>query len=527
MKKTRLSKITCIVTAISLLGGIMAGCASKANEGSEEKKVAETKSIGTVKENTVEDNQKSKSGVSEGDPIELTLFLDNMNITEDSYVKTEIERITNTKLNIIQATPAEMDNKLNIMLASGDIPDIFQCETTTMEGQLLKSGILLPINEHWDDYPNIKKRRTEEVWDLMRYNDGNIYSIGIDSQNPLEILGYRKDWLDKFGMEVPTTLDEYYEFVTKVSKEDPDGNGIDDTFAFGAYQPLLLKWMDHIFGAFGVLPNYWMESDGKITDGAILPGAKDALIYLNKMYKEGLIDPEFVTDDAYRWQSKVKSGIYGAGPTKLQIFDKNNWRNYYQPFIQSNPDGQYVYGPVLQGGCDNPLGWRMDSRRGWVRTFVYKDSPNVDAALRLIDYLISEEGNLFTAYGKEGEHYKWEGDKIVRLIDNEKAQELDLEKFYVAKTTLFYHSSDELFDAMDFLKQDGVATPDPADGIFIDELSDIYPKLQDLTASRYVEMIIGEVPIEEGFDKFVKEWYSKGGTELVEALNKAYIERNQ
>ena len=67
-----------------------------------------------------------------------------MNIVDGSYAKTEIEKATNTKLNIIQAAPAEMDNKLNIMLASGEIPDIFQCETETMEGKLLSSGILLP-----------------------------------------------------------------------------------------------------------------------------------------------------------------------------------------------------------------------------------------------------------------------------------------------------------------------------------------------------------------------------------------------
>ena len=510
MLKKGLCMAASVTMAVSLLSACSPGNADSPATSAEEKTTSAA------------DNGNGETTAGEsGEPVELTLFLDNMNITDGSYVKTEIERITNTKLNIIQATPDEMDNKLNIMLASGDIPDIFQCETTTMEGKLLSSGILLPINEYWDEYPNIKSGREEEIWELMKYKDGNVYSIGVDGQNPLQIMAYRQDWLEKFNMEVPETLDEYFEFTKKVAKEDPDENGIDDTFAFGAYQPLLFQWLDHIFGAYGVLPNYWMEVDGRIVDGAVLPGAKDALVFLNKMYSEGLIDPEFVTDDAYRWQSKVKSGIFGAGTTKLQLFDKNNWRNYYQPFIQSNPEGKLVYGPVLKGGCDSPVGERMASRRGWVRTFVYKDSPNVDAALRVIDYLMSEEGNLFIMYGKEGEHYEWEGDKVVRLIDNAKAQELDLEKFYIAQKTLFLHSSDELFDAMEFLKEEGVTTPDPVDGIFIDELSDIYPDLQDLTVTRFVEMIIGEVPVETGFDKFVQEWYAKGGTELEEAINKA------
>ena len=127
-----------------------------------------------------------------------------------------------------------------------------------MESQLLSAGILLPINEYWDNYPNIKNGRDEATWDLMRYTDGNIYSIGIKNPNPLSIIAYRQDWLDKLGLEVPTTLDEYYKVATAVAKEDPDGNGVDDTFAFGGYQNVDTSWFDHIFGAYGALPNYWM-----------------------------------------------------------------------------------------------------------------------------------------------------------------------------------------------------------------------------------------------------------------------------
>ena len=107
------------------------------------------------------------------------------------------------------------------------------------------------------------------------------------------------------------------------------------------------------------------------------------------------------------------------------------WRRY-EPFIQAYPEGKHVYGPVLKGGCENPVGIRMASERGWLRTFISKDSKNIDACLRLIDYLMSEEGNRFAQYGVEGEHYKWEGEKLVRLIDDEKTNELDLNKFLLA-----------------------------------------------------------------------------------------------
>ena len=194
MKKNLGKRLLCSGLAVAMAGTVLAGCGS-GGSGS-------TQTTGQQSEGTdAGDTAAASSEAPEGEPVELTLFLDNMNIVDGSYAKTEIEKATNTKLNIIQAAPAEMDNKLNIMLASGEIPDIFQCETETMEGKLLSSGILLPYNEYWDNYPNIKNGRSEETWDLMRYKDGNIYSIGVESQNPLYIMGYRKDWLDNLGLE--------------------------------------------------------------------------------------------------------------------------------------------------------------------------------------------------------------------------------------------------------------------------------------------------------------------------------------
>lgn len=512
--KKKMQKTAASILAMCMVAGTLTGCGGGANkeEASTEAAKAETTAEAAAETQT--------SGGADGEPVHLKLFLTNKNIVDSSYAKQKIEEATNTKLEIIQVPTKDLDNKLNILLASGERPDIIQCETETMESQLLASGILLPLNEYWDNYPNIKNGRDDETWELMRYHDGNIYSIGIKNPNPLSIIAYRKDWLDKFGLEVPTTLDEYYEVAKAVAKQDPDGNGADDTFAFGGYQNVDTTWFDHIFGAYGALPNYWMLKDGHIENGSIQPAMKDALIYLNKMYQDGLIDPEFVTDDAKRWQQKVKSGTYGAGVTKIHIFDHNNWSNYYEPFIKAYPEGEHVYGPVLQGGSENPVGIRMASERGWLRTFVSRDSKNIDACLRLIDYLMSEEGNRFAQYGVQDEHYKWEGEKLVRLIDDKQTNELDLNKFFIGNTVLFDHSSPELFDAFEYSHTTCISNP--ADGIFIDELNELYPKLKEITNTRYIEMIVGEVPIEGGFEDFVKEWKSRGGDELTMALDEAY-----
>lgn len=514
MRRQKLFKQVSILTALILGASTLSGC-----------RTSQKDTLTEAGESKVESNANVNAETADSpETATLKLFLPrNRDIVDGSYAITEIEKVTNTHLDILQVTSSEMDKKLNILLASGDIPDIIQCETETMEAQLLDSGILLPINEYWDKYPNIKNARTEEIWDLMEYSDGKVYSIGIQNPNPLNITSYRKDWLDKFGMEIPQTIDEYYEFAKKIALEDPDENGQKDTFALGGHKVIDATQFDHIFGAYGALPNYWMEKNGRIVNGSVQPEMKEALTMLNNMYKEGIIDPEFVTDDSKRWQQKVKSGVYGAGVTKIHIFDVNNWNNYYGTFKQACPDGALVYGPVLQGANDNPIGIRRNSERGWLRTFIYKDSEHVDAALRLLDYLMSEEGNRFVQYGYEGEHYKWEGEKLVRLFSEEEMQELDLNKIQIGNNVLFDHSSDELFNAFEYAREISIANP--VDGIFIPELTDLYPKLQEIANIRYIEMIVGETPIDLGFEAFVEEWNSRGGQELEEALNIAYQAR--
>ena len=112
------------------------------------------------------------------------------------------------------------------------------------------------------------------------------------------------------------------------------------------------------------------------------------------------------------------------------------------------------------------------------------------------------------------------GDKLIRLTDDNETDELDLNKFFIGNTVLFDHSSPELFDAFEFSHT--IATPNPVDGIFIDELNDIYPKLKEITNTRFIEMIVGETPIDGGFEAFVEEWNSRGGDKLTQALDEAY-----
>lgn len=473
-----------------------------------------------------------ESGTEEkdkGEIADISFFMHSRNLKEDSFVWKTIEQMNNVNLSVVQASTKELENKLTLLLASGDIPDIINWYSDSMENKMVSAGLLLPLNKYWDEYEDIKKSRSSETWDTMTSSDGNIYSIGWNMERQgSNGLAYRQDWLDNLDLEIPTTLDEYFQVALMFSRNDPDGNGVDDTYAMGGYQDITGKtvgagaWWDHIWGAFGALPNHWMEERGTITNGSVSPAMKDAIKYLRKMYFQGLIDPEFVTDNSKRWKTKVKSGVYGAGVAKLQLFDKNNQNNYYIPFKQKNPQGYFMPGPILKGGSRKPLGVRAISKKGWLRTGIWKDSPNVEAALRLLNWTVSKENNRFLNYGIEEEHHTVNADgKVKKLVDTAEEKLLGLTQFYMAYDNLIDHTSLEYREAGEFFNK--TASPDALDGIYVKELTTVYERLKDQTNQAFITMIVGEdIDVDREFEKFVNDWNRSGGKDLTVAVNAAY-----
>ena len=95
---------------------------------------------------------------------------------------------------------------------------------------------------------------------------------------------------------------------------------------------------------------------------------------------------------------------------------------------QNNPDGSWVLGNVLKSDfTQNPVGMRMLNRRGWLKTLVLKDTQKLDAVLRLLDWLATDEGNTVTQYGVEGQTFEYQPDgKIKNLVKDEESAQYGL-----------------------------------------------------------------------------------------------------
>jgi len=473
--------------------------------------------------------QSAGGGTTQAEPEKpVTLKLYNVSfrhteVSEDNAIVRELEKRTNTILDITKAPPEEAENKLNIALASGERPDIITFGQDATEFKLAEAGLLLPLNQYFEKMPDLKKSRSEEIWKAMTHDDGNIYCIPAATEASATFVTiYRKDWLDKFGLEIPDTIDEYYEVADAVSNKDPDGDGQKDTYAFSA-RGSLSTYFDHIFSAFGVLPQHFQEKDGKLVPGEIQPEAKEALKFLNKMYEAKMIDPEFTTNSSSRLKEKVNSGMFGAWHYGAYILDTENVFNNHAPFVEQNPDAQLVAGPLLKGPNGTALGYRQDtSIRGWIKDAIMKDSKNLDAVLRFVNYVASDEGVMLLNYGIEDEHYAVDANGVLRDLvkDGDKKKYLGINELVLFSKETYTHTSQVFKDTLKMLSDNSVMHY--INNVSFDEKEKYWGDLRDIVTTNYFKMILGEIPIDGGFEAFVEEYNKSGGEELTKGINTVF-----
>ncbi len=239
---------------------------------------------------------------------------------------TRLEPQTNVHIEWQNIPDADYQERKNLILASGDLPDAFW--NTGFSDQDIATyggnGTLIPLEGLIDQYaPNLKQvfERRPEVKQAVTAPDGHIYSLPFAVE--MKDIGatpffhaINKAWLDKLGLQMPTTLDELHDVLVAFKTKDPNGNGQQDELPMS----FMFNWwcadIGDLFGAFGMPANldHRIVRDGKVIYTAVQPEYRDAIAYFHTWVEEGLIDPEsFAQDDkAYLAKGKVDPAILGS-----------------------------------------------------------------------------------------------------------------------------------------------------------------------------------------------------------------------
>lgn len=253
-----------------------------------------------------------------------------------------LEEVTNIHLDMIVVPQEGLKDKLNLMLSTGDYPDIIMSGAASGNSDVVKYGIeeqiYIPMNEYIEKYSENLVERWEEmpyIKERMTAPDGNVYALpifeGYAGHSAVSFKQWvNQDWLEKVGMEVPTTIDEYYDMLVAFKNEDPNGNGIQDEIPLtGAVGTWAADPYYFVLNAFDFFDYSLIKlKDGKFSSCADTEGFKEGLTFLNKLYSEGLMDPTSLTQDGNQLTQLARNegdliGAYSAGHIAMGI-DVNN-----------------------------------------------------------------------------------------------------------------------------------------------------------------------------------------------------------
>lgn len=230
------------------------------------------------------------------------------------------EEQTGIRVEFTMIPQADRREKVNIMLASGDYPDMsFTPGLNGRTSEMAADGVIVPLNDLIDEWaPQIQAMFEEQpiVKPVCTYPDGNIYSFMRyhNTSHHLRTASQwyiNTEWLDTLGLEMPETTDEFYDVLMAFKTGDPNGNGEADEIPLAFWtrgNGEIWEWIRY-FGPWGVVDNI-MVQDGELRWGFTDPGFKEGLKYYQKLYADGLLDLESISQTMA--QVKAKSVVDGV-----------------------------------------------------------------------------------------------------------------------------------------------------------------------------------------------------------------------
>jgi len=336
----------------------------------------------------------------------------------------KMEEISNIHVDWGLVPYDSISEKRNLALASGDYPGILH-RTGLGAIDLAKygeAGTLLAINELIDEYmPNLKALidGSEEIRKGITFPDGNIYSAPLlydpefASLLMSQKLWVRKDWLDKFGMEPPETLDEFEAYLEEVQGHNPEAIPFTDDGDAGA------QVFASMMGPFGLsnrgraAGNFDLDENGALRFWPASDGQREAVTYLNRLYAKGLIQKDIYSVSLDQVRNLGRKGLIGAYVTQAPI----------QVFGEEQGEKYIALPPLKQAAGDEVPQWPLiTSPVASLGTYALTDKCEhpIEAA-RWMDYWYGEEGNRLFFMGIEGLSYEKKGDSyeyVPEITDN-------------------------------------------------------------------------------------------------------------
>ena len=342
----------------------------------------------------------------------------------DNLQTKELEEKLGIKIEWVIGASGSIRDKLNLMLAGNDedmVDLIFvgvgdRLDRVT-EAQLGAQGLILPLNEYYDTISVGYKDAFAKLpgfREAITTPDGNIYSMpNVDGSLHIQYmmkLWINTAWLDNLNLAMPTTTEEFYQVLKAFKEQDANGNGDpNDEIPLSTIKDTLSAQIDgFLMAPFQVTSegDRLYVDNGVVSFSPVQEGYREGLRYLNKLYAEGLLNPESFTQDLANQVNvnengdEAKIGCFlgmrpGFSCDLSTMPNSKKWEQYQSLDPLAGPDGEAI------------AAWNPYTMYQTGMVFIPAAAKNPEAAFRLVDYLATLDGSLRSAYGVEGVHWRY------------------------------------------------------------------------------------------------------------------------
>lgn len=411
-------RLLAVLLTLSMTAGLAAGCGKK----------------------------ESKSSTDENGVTTLTFY--NADLTEDDPWTDPVAEILTEKTGVkldVDHPVGEDKEKISLMIAEQKFPDMIYAKGDA--GSLIDAGVLIDMTDLIEEYgPNIKKMYGEEFNKLKHSEDDpsiyqlSSYEMGGTKYEDAGTAQVQFDFLKENNYKIPESLDEFEKMLKDYLAKHPKTDDGMDTIGL-ALSAADWHWMITLGNPSGYIAEgapdngQWLIDDKynatyKFTSDKI----REYFKWLNKMYNEGILDPEFATQTHDDYIAKISSGRVVA------LFDT----------LWDYQDGEKILkqdGKLGKTYCGLPLAMDKGTK---VPTLMYQGLPtgqgvgittaceNPEAAIKFLDYICSDEGQVLVNWGIEGTNYKID-ENGKRYREQEEIDAYKNDKNYSKTTGVMFH----------------------------------------------------------------------------------------
>lgn len=352
-----------------------------------------------------EDNvQQGAEAAEDESAFDLTIFDKNSERHAfDDRIAQEIMRRTGVKIQVIDST-ADASKREELMFTYQDYPDMIKVDLDAIT-KYQDAGYLVDLEPYLDSLPSVKEMYGDML-DRMRTKEGELYYLGnwygedLDAVNGFLI---RYDYLaelagkERADSDEPFTQEEFLKLLQAFSERYPEIDG-KKTIPFTICQDF--DYLGSIQGMFGMKTYY--EKGGRLYHIARDPKYLDMISFLNRMYREGWMDKEWVVNRTGLFEDKLISGRVFA--VACAYWDLANVNEVLRE--QGDGSGFFACYKVVGEGTDaSETTYGGRNSLGWDAIAVTDHCQNMEAALKVINFLASEEGQYLMLWGIEGEDW--------------------------------------------------------------------------------------------------------------------------